>query len=528
MQATKFSHSFLLTSSSDVEALPENLFALKHITVTIHISTVIQNTVLIHKLKQTLKEVYPTIEPYIFTDNKVKSEHKKDVLLTIYTDSAGQEKEHYFNELVFELSSKNYHIEQELQKKQDFINHSSSLDSATSLPNLLTLRNVLKQRDTGVLILFSIDNFKMLNDFYGFDIGDFIINSVSKSISKQIRGVIIYKTSSNEFAVILDETMAFYELKRYLQKLSSIFSELVYLYEKDEQKTELFITCTLASSASQKFERLFAKTNMALHYAQKNQISYWIYEDKMRLDNEFSHNVNMASKIRKAMINSGIVPYFQAIIDNKTNKVVKFEALARLIDEDGVIHVPDTFIHISKMIKMYELITINIIEKSFNIFENNDYDLSINISVDDIMNAQINSFILEKLKNSTLSSRITFELVESHNIQNYEVVSHFFTEVKRYGAKIAIDNFGSGFLNFSHMTHIDPDFIKIDGGLIQNIDSDKNAQVVVKTIISFCKELGIETVAEHVHTSTILTHVQSMGIDFSQGFHIDKPRPELV
>jgi EAL domain-containing protein (putative c-di-GMP-specific phosphodiesterase class I) len=72
-----------------------------------------------------------------------------------------------------------------------------------------------------------------------------------------------------------------------------------------------------------------------------------------------------------------------------------------------------------------------------------------------------------------------------------------------------------------------PDYIKIDGSLIKNLDVDRNAQTVVRTIVSFARSLGIKTVAEYVHSSTVLSAVKSMGLDYSQGFHIDKPQPEI-
>jgi len=74
---------------------------------------------------------------------------------------------------------------------------------------------------------------------------------------------------------------------------------------------------------------------------------------------------------------------------------------------------------------------------------------------------------------------------------------------------------------------ISPDFIKIDGSLVKDLDTDKNAQIVVETIVDFSKKLGIKTVAEYVHTSTILSVVKKMGIDYSQGFYIDKPQPQI-
>jgi EAL domain-containing protein (putative c-di-GMP-specific phosphodiesterase class I) len=243
----------------------------------------------------------------------------------------------------------------------------------------------------------------------------------------------------------------------------------------------------------------------------------------MRFENEYEQNLSISSKVRHAVQNSKIIPYFQPIIDNKTKDIVKYECLARLLDEDDNVVSPVLFIPISKRIKVYNLITKIIIDKSFEAFKDNDYEFSINLTIDDVMSSDIFDFIVDKLKNSTASSRVIFEIVESEAIVDFAKVSSFIKEVKRHGARIAIDDFGDGYSNFSYLIKMDVDYIKIDGSLIENVDVDKNSLLVVETIVEFAKKLGIETIAEYVHSSTVFDKVKELGIDYSQGFYIDRP-----
>ena len=352
--------------------------------------------------------------------------------------------------------------------------------------------------------------------------GDFILGSFAKSLKESQEDGTVYRIAGDEFAILIKEKMNFYLLKEYIESLSKKLTHLKYAYAQ----TEIYVDCTLSSSASRSNHDVFSKVNMAPKYAKQQQLKYWIYEDSMSFSQEYENNLKYASKIRKAIVDaSGIVPYFQPIINNKTNEIVKFEALSRLIDEEGVIHDPNNFIPVAKTIKVYDKITMMIIEQSFKIFEEYLFDFSINLSFEDIINPEICDFIIEKLRTSNMGHRVTFELLESEKVQDFNKVLLFFYEIKRYGAKVAIDDFGSGFSNFSYVIKLKPDFIKIDGSLIKELDKDRNAQIVVETIVSFSKKLGIKTVAEFVHSSTVLSAVKQLGIDYSQGYYIDMPSP---
>ena len=118
-------------------------------------------------------------------------------------------------------------------------------------------------------------------------------------------------------------------------------------------------------------------------------------------------------------------------------------------------------------------------------------------------------------------------MMETENIDNYENVSEFIKSVKYYGAKIAIDDFGSGFSNFQRISQLNVDYIKIDGSLIQNILSDKNSLTIVETIATFAKRLGVKTIAEFVDSQEIQDKVVALGIDYTQGYFISQPKPDI-
>ena len=97
-------------------------------------------------------------------------------------------------------------------------------------------------------------------------------------------------------------------------------------------------------------------------------------------------------------------------------------------------------------------------------------------------------------------------------------------EIKSYNVKLAIDDFGTGYSNFEYLLKLDADYIKIDGSMIKNIDTDPNSYSVVETIVSFARKNNMKVIAEYVSSQAIQDKVLELGIDFSQGYHIDEPR----
>jgi len=393
------------------------------------------------------------------------------------------------------------------------------IDHLTNLPNIYQLRKDLEDKEVFALIIFNVDNFRTINNFYGCMVGDYVIEDLGEHFKSNFKNHKTYRLSGDEFAFVIDKKMFFYDIKEHLSKFCEDMKDFVVKY----LDTNIYIDFTLASSASKNNNNIFSKVSMALKHAKETNSNFWIYEDTMNFEKEYAVNIELSETVREAVGNYRIVPYYQAIIDAKTSKIQKYECLARLIDKNGKIISPNLFIPIAKKIKYYDMVTKLIIEKSFKDFENMGYEFTINLSIEDIVKKEIYEFIMDKLKHSKISNKVTFEILESDAIEDFEKVDRFIKEIRRYGAKIAIDDFGSGYSNFSYMTKIKADYIKIDGSLIKSIATDNNSFIVVEAIVQFAKKLGIKTIAEYVSSNTILKKVKELDIDYAQGFYIDEP-----
>jgi len=167
------------------------------------------------------------------------------------------------------------------------------------------------------------------------------------------------------------------------------------------------------------------------------------------------------------------------------------------------------------------------IKKSFNAITDSPYELSVNLSVQDILDPDLRKFIVEMIERHDIGRKLTFELLESEEIENYKEVAAFVAQFKEMGCKLSIDDFGTGYSNFAHLIRLRVDFLKIDASLIKDIVNDRSSQMLVKSVVSFAREMGIKTIAEFVHSKHVLELITVMGVDFAQGYYIGKPQPSI-
>ena len=146
------------------------------------------------------------------------------------------------------------------------------------------------------------------------------------------------------------------------------------------------------------------------------------------------------------------------------------------------------------------------------------------MTIKDIKDKDVSSFIIKKLEEYNIGSRVVFEIVESEGIDNFEDINAFIDKVKNLGCKIAIDDFGSGYSNFDYLIKLNANYIKIDGSLIKDILLNKNTLEIIITIIDFAKRQGFKTIAEFVSSEEIYLKVKELGIDYVQGYYISEPK----
>jgi len=394
-------------------------------------------------------------------------------------------------------------------------------DSLTMLPNRNKLMKDLELSSLRALFLINIDDFRHVNDLYGQEIGDEVLVSVAGMLelfAKEHDGS-VYKLHADEFAILfgpIDE-------ERLDSLVGTLLDDLRRFVVITDNDYSVDVSATIGAALGD--EDLLACADMALKRAKAQRASYLLYHPSMKIKREYEYNIQWTRKLKHAIRDERIVPFYQGIYRCEDKSLAHYEVLMRLIDDDGSPISPVYFLPIAKKNKLYHQLTRLVIEKSLRDFASRDVSLSINISIIDILNPNTVTFILDQIDSFPDARRLSFELLESEGIENYQEVFDFLGELKKRGCSIAIDDFGAGYSSFEHMLNLHVDLLKIDASLIRELDTNENARITTHAIVTFAQAIGVKTCAEYVHSEAIFELLNTMGVDYAQGFYLAKPLP---
>lgn len=385
-----------------------------------------------------------------------------------------------------------------------------------------------KKSEIKTLFLVDILYMKDLNAIYDFKNGNYIIsqlhgilknktkNLISKNLNRDV-AIKVKNTHADVFKILIYDNLSIEEI---LKIKNLIYANIVsYDFKLLNKKSLINIDVTIGCAKSADSQiKIYAEK--ALHNAKLEYLHY-MYYDSFLYKNE-SITENLLDTLNYSIENNLVEPYFQAIMDNTSDEIVKYEALMRIFDKNGNMVMPNVFIHKAKKCRLYNKLMEILFNKIIVYVLEYKIHVSINLDYIDILNPHIKNTLISKIKNNNIGSYLTLEILESEKVSNFNIVNNFIVEVKKYGVKIAIDDFGTGFSNYENILNLDIDYIKIDGSLIRKIDEDIYLNLI-KSIVLFSKQQNIKVVAEFVSDLKILRYVKNVKIDYSQGYYIGKP-----
>lgn len=414
------------------------------------------------------------------------------------------------------------HLEQMLEQKKEQLEYSYMYDSLTRCFKKEKLDQNIKNSPLHTLILCNIDNFDSINSTYGYETGDQILFMFAEYLRHHIQeSETLYRVASDVFVILspmsaIEDTIQPVEV--FYQGIQS------YYFNIEDISINLTCTCGIASSPN-----ALVKAHAAMKEARaigKNR--YHVFQDNSDYLSRQKNNIEWMRKIRIALNEQRIIPYFQPIIDNQTLQIVKYEALARIIEEGEAI-TPYYFLEPAKLVGLLPNITRVMLEQCFAIFTDKHTSFSVNITEEDLQNSDFPLMLGDLSEKYDIDpSRVTLEILENISVNGTNESILQLRELSRMGYTIAIDDFGSDKSNFYRIHSMQVDMIKIDGAYIQDIDSNMTSELIVRSIVSLAQAMGIPTVAEYVCSESIYKKVKNMGVNYSQGFYFGEPMPMVV
>lgn len=409
-------------------------------------------------------------------------------------------------------------------RQRDQLTHHLQVDIVTGLANRMSLIDALSYQDMHALAILNIDRFSDINDVYGVGIGDQVLAGYGHWLMKKIEkepGISLYKLGSDEYALLFEGKEAVDNNIAFLEYLIDKTAEESFIIEGIE------VILTISIGFDPVSDKVLENATRALKQAKLEHKSLLVYTPVMGAKKEQEKNIEWYKEIKEALQDDRIVPYYQPIVDTKTHKIVKYEALIRLIKADGTVVTPFHFLEIAQKIRLYPSLTKVMIDKVLERFEGLETKVSINLSNEDILNPELADYMEEAIVRRKIGQLIVFEILETEGITSYGQVSAFVERFRDLGCSFAIDDFGSGYSNFDHVLKLNIDTLKIDASLIKNLPHDHNSQIIVRHICEFAREMGLGTVAEFVASEEIYRKVLELGIDTCQGYYFYEPSETL-
>jgi len=418
-------------------------------------------------------------------------------------------------------------------KLEKQLRYQASHDSLTNLGNRQDFEDcvetyiykAVEHNLPGAVIFIDLDRFKPINDIAGHSAGDEVLKRVAIILLSHIRERdIVARIGGDEFAILLADcplNMA----EKIAENMRKAIDEMVFIYDDNSFKIGMSAGISSIDKDNNKLSNIINSADNACQIA-KNNGRNQIHIASINAEEYDQHKQQVAwlPKITKALQKNQFRLFIQEIYPIAKNHQAKhFEILIRLLNEDGSYTPPGVFIPPAERYDLMPQIDRWVIESAFSQIDKN-LCYSINLSGLSTSDPSLANYIesLQKIY-KIQASNITFEITETAAIQNIENCLNLINKLKSKGFQFSLDDFGSGLSSFTYLKNLNIDYLKIDGSFVKEIVNDPASFAMVKSINEVGHAMNLKTIAEFVENEEIFLKLKEIGVDFAQGYFIDKP-----
>lgn len=381
------------------------------------------------------------------------------------------------------------------------------------------------------LLFIDIDDFRKVNDGMGLLDGDEVVQCFGQIIKELMSDyIIVSHFNSDIFCIAIYEPCGTRSVENVTAYIRNSLKEPIRLTSGNEVMLTVSIGVAEYPESTNNALKLINLAEIVMLRAKhrgKNRIQYY---DEPIIE-EFINNIEIEKQIDEALKNRSFVMYYQPQYDAASKKLRGAEALIRWIDKNGHIVSPETFIPIAEHNGSILLIGDWIIEECLSNFSKwsskhdmNDFLLSINVSSLQFKNKNFVRYLISIInKYNVKPENIELEITESVFIDNMDIIIKKMNELREFGIRFSMDDFGTGFSSLSYLRELPIDTLKIDKSFIDDIVNDASTRTIAESIIDLSKKLGFDTIAEGVEEEIQYSLLKNMGCENIQGYYFGKP-----
>lgn len=417
----------------------------------------------------------------------------------------------------------------------------ATVDRLTGLPNRTALEDwterQLAQESAlpAALIYLDLDQFKVINDTVSHAQGDRLLLHLAGLLNASLQpGEYLARLGGDEFGLLLSNCGRDRALAR-AEQLRHLVGEFREPAGEHVLSTSASIGLVLVSEPGPSYSDVLAAADAACFTAKElggNRVQLAGTDDAALL--ERTRAMHWAMRLQRAMSEQRIELHCQSILATRAHEESagsRVEILLRLQD-DGDEFPASQVVAAAERFQLAERLDRYIIDRTLDWFESQPtlarrmHTVSINLSAQSLAAADLIEHLRDRLPRCALPpSALCFEITETAAIADMQLAQRFIREMRALGCRFALDDFGSGFCSFAYLAHLDVDYFKIDGSFVREIEHSPLALSIVRAIGEIARGLGKLTVAECVETDAIRARVGLLGVDYVQGYAIDRPTP---
>ncbi len=418
--------------------------------------------------------------------------------------------------------------------------HNAYYDTLTDLPNKIYLTKALDEQlkktyGNRALLLINFSNFKLINTTYGFNYGDEILKNIAKRLQSSVKShEQLFRFTADRFVIIINGYDSKVDLYMAADRVLQMFNT-PFVSHDGKELMQPQIGIVELSDRHHSSDDVLKEASLALAHQQENT-SIYFYEDE--LERVIKREETILRTLRQVISKEDVSSFslhYQPKVDISSEKVVGFEALARLkieaFDEPTIS--PVEFIQLAEDNFMIYDLGLIIIEQACRFYRTlkqqgyTDTRVAINISGLQLLRDEFEDDLTHIIHLTGADPHfIVLEITESIWLNSYEQINHKLKRLKALGFSIDLDDFGTGFSSFSSINELNIDRIKIDQAFINKIQSQQDDSALVSDIISMCHKVGLEVIAEGVETEAQLSYLKTYQADVAQGYYFSKPLSE--